>query len=132
MQLRPRRRSCRYANTLLLNVHLLQDVCLLIMIQDTFIAFMFYILVFTRIHCILLYFVTVSMCVCNVEIKRYLFTYLLTTAAILSRYRPRCFAVICSACITGIMPGGSGLPCSVFRHAHSVVSACYSGSSTAA
>jgi len=35
---------------------------------------MFYILVFTRIHCILLYFFTVSMCVCHGEIKRYLVT----------------------------------------------------------
>jgi len=40
---------------------------------------MFYILIFTCIHCILLCtFLTVSMCVCHVEIKRYLLTYLLT------------------------------------------------------
>ena len=41
---------------------------------------MFYILVFTLIHCILLYFVAVAMCVCRVDIERYLLTYLLRGA----------------------------------------------------
>jgi len=40
---------------------------------------MFYISILIRIHCILLCnFVTVSMCVCHVDIKRYLLTYLFT------------------------------------------------------
>jgi len=47
MQQRPGRRklivSCQYVNRLLLNDHVLQDVCLLIMIKDTFIAFICFI-----------------------------------------------------------------------------------------
>jgi len=45
MQLGPGRHivSCHYANTLLLNVLLLQGVCLLVMIKDTFIVFICFI-----------------------------------------------------------------------------------------
>jgi len=59
------------------------------MIKDTFITFICFCIlhvVFTLIHCILLYFVfTVSMCVWHVEIKRYLRRPVSPTSAMTSK-----------------------------------------------
>jgi len=71
---RQSRASCQYVNALLLNVHSLQGVCLVIMIRSNyiFIAFICFIFSYSLVFVLLCTFVAVSMCVCHVEIKRYL------------------------------------------------------------
>ena len=66
--------SFQFVNTQLLNIYSLQGVCLVIMINYTFIN-MFYILYVFIAHCT---FVTVAMFDCLLVIKKYLLTYLLT------------------------------------------------------
>ena len=95
MQLRPRRYncSCHYADTLLLNVLILQGVCLLIMIKDTFIAFIGYVLYFS-IHSYSQHItVLLSLYVCRVDIKPYLLTLSST------QYQTCCMSVCLSICV---------------------------------